>query len=87
MALRKDRERAERARALLDDPLLVEVFDTLEREFFEGWSNSRSLDEREEIYNMIRVVRAVRDRLDKVVQDGMIAARQLDPMNGVSGNA
>jgi hypothetical protein len=72
-------QRAAKARALLDDPLLKEAFDVLENEQI-GVFTSGSCDGEQimEAHRMVRALRMLRQKLDSVVLDGKLLERRLD---------
>ncbi len=79
IALTKAMARAARAEALLRDELLVESFDTMEREYIQAWRQSpaRDTDGRERLWQAVQIVSRVRDHLKSVVNNGKLAQREL----------
>jgi len=77
--LHNDVNRAERARALLDNDVLVEAFATLERSYLDAWRTTHVDDTaaREKLFLAVNIVAKVRDQLAKVVADGALAQREL----------
>ena len=73
---------AERAHALLTDPLLVDAFARLESKWMDAWKNSpaRDADGREEIWRLLRTLTALRGELESVLQDGTVARHKLDEL-------
>ena len=67
--------RAHQAQALLDDPLLIEAFTTIEQEIINTWTASPSRDEsgREKLWLMQQMLRRVKAHLESVVQSGTLA--------------
>lgn len=80
--LRKDESRGRGARALLESDLLTEAFKTLEDAYTKGWRETAPLDEksREKLYLAINVVGKVRDHLQRVVENGTLAKKELDQL-------
>lgn len=72
--------RANRAKALLDDPLLVEAFEALEREYIAAWraTQVRDNDARERLWQAVNVASKVRDHLKLAVSNGAVAQREID---------
>ncbi len=79
IALTRAAERAARAQRLLDDELLVEAFDTLDRDYLKAWraTAARDTDARERLWQAVQVVAKVRDHLASVVGSGKLAQREL----------
>ena len=71
-------QRWERAKALLGDEFLAEIFDELEKDNIERIINSNpdDIDLREESYVAIRAVRQVKARLESVAAEGEIVKRR-----------
>lgn len=65
-------ERAEQARELTKNPLLVEALDSLETEAVDNWKHSKAGDEegRELAWLRYKAVTALRSQLMSVVDDG-----------------
>ena len=84
--LRRDTERALNAQRLLDDELLKECFDTLEKVYSEELFTTgvRDNQAREALYIAVNVVRKVRNHLNIIVQGGKLAQKQLDDLEGRS---
>ncbi len=77
--LRRDAQRADRARAFLSDELLMGAFDQLRALYVEELLASPASDavRREKLYLAARIVPAVKANLEKLMMDGSIAAKQL----------
>ena len=71
-------QRWERAKGLLGDEFLGEVFAELEKDNIERIINSNpdDIDLREESYTMIRAVRQVRARLETIAAEGEMVKRR-----------
>ena len=71
-------QRWERAKALLGDEFLTEIFAELEKDNIERIINSSpdDIDLREESYVAIRAVRQVKARLESVAAEGEIVKRR-----------
>lgn len=76
--LMRDVNRAARARALMDDELLKEAFDQLEKELTESWKKQKDAPAREQIWERIQALYAVKAYLANHLQNkGTIAQRML----------
>ena len=70
-------QRAARAKALLDDPLLKEAFDVLESAQISVFTNSLcSAEQIMEAHRMVRALRELREQLTSVVVDGKLLERR-----------
>jgi hypothetical protein len=71
-------QRWERAKGLLGDEFLGEVFAELEKDNIERIINSNpdDIDLREESYTMIRAVRQVKARLETIAAEGEMVKRR-----------
>lgn len=69
--------RAERARLLLNDELLREMFDTIERDAFDQWKASalNSYDERTDLFYLVKGIEALKTRLQAVIDEGLLVSR------------
>ena len=74
--------RSERARAIIEDPLLVEAFEALDARFLAAWRQSPAgaADVRERIWHHIQALAEVRAELQSVLTDGSLARHQLDEL-------
>ena len=73
--LRREASRGIRAKALLEDEIVIDALDAIEAEMRADWEGSRP-DEtaaREDAYRMLRAAKAFRERLRKVIDDGAVA--------------
>lgn len=82
IALQRATERAARAEALMRDELLVEAFMTLDRDYIKAWRETpaRDTDARERLWQAVQVVAKVRDHLTSTVNNGKLAARELNDL-------
>ncbi|MCK1393661.1 hypothetical protein [Bradyrhizobium sp. 1] len=71
--------RAVRAEALLDDELLNETFDTLEKSYIAAWRATTVEDAagREKLFLAINIVGKVRDHITGVIANGKLARAEL----------
>lgn len=80
LALNRDRVAGDRARALLDDPLLANAFAGVERAYMEEWkANALGLgpEGREEIWRAVQLIEKVKAHLEAFARDGELAAAEL----------
>ena len=77
--LHEDVSRAARARAILDDDMVKEAIDLLIREAQEGWekTNAAAVDQREQFWRWLKVVRRFRDVFQVAVEHGEVARQML----------
>jgi hypothetical protein len=78
-ALERAAARAVRAEALVDDELLTEAFDALEKGYIAAW-RATTIDDaagREKLFLAINIVGKVRDHLASVVANGKLARAEL----------
>lgn len=77
--LHKDAARGARAKALVENELLHEAFETLERDYSAALFSTTPQDQiaREKLYLAVNVVRKVRDHINYVVANGKLAEKQL----------
>ena len=75
-------QRAERAQELLNDPLIQESFDHLEKTYLDAWRDPRPGEEldREVLWQAWFALDAVRSHLNMVMQNGKIARDALDKL-------
>jgi len=76
---RQDVERASRVEALLQNPLINEAFEELEKGFVDAWKGSAIADSqnREHIYQLLQALEALKGHFEKVLQDGKLAKERL----------
>jgi hypothetical protein len=82
ISLTRATERAARAQRLLEDELLKEALDTLDRDYTKAWRETaaRDTDARERLWQACQVVAKVRDHLANVVNGGKLAQRELNDL-------
>jgi hypothetical protein len=75
----EDVERGRRAQELLDNELLTQALDAIDREVFDAWANAPALNaaEREALWQHIRACRNFRAVLLGYIQTGKLAADTL----------
>lgn len=77
--MRQDAARGERAKALVEDPLLAEAFERLEGKYVAAWRNSRPEEgeTREYLFHCVGVLADVRAHLNQMIQSGKLAREEL----------
>ena len=77
-------QRANEAKELLENPLLEEAFTQMEAAYLADWRSSglADLEERERIWLAIKVLEEVKRHLRVVVENGVIAKRDIDRIAG-----
>lgn len=77
--LEREIQRGERAAQLLNEPLLVEAFSEIEREYIEQWKNSPARDEagREKLWLTLKLLHRVHGHLTQTLETGQIAKATL----------
>ena len=69
--------REEKAKRLLNDPLLKEAFDTLEKSLYDTWCHSsvKEVDVREQTWLSMSLLERVRLHLSSIVETGEMAKK------------
>jgi hypothetical protein len=77
-------DRAARAKALVDDPLLKEAFDSFQNELMTLWVGTKAdaTAERERIWVTIRALGKIRAHLGNVIENGKVSTAVLSDMLG-----
>lgn len=80
LALRRDMEKAARAKQLLEDETLSSAFAALEADYIAAWkaTSARDQDGRERAWTAITVLSGVRRHLENLIGNGAVAAAELD---------
>lgn len=87
LALRRKVAAAERARAYIDDPLLIGAFAALEARFLMTWRATQPTDTagREQLWHHLQALGELRLELNKALEDGAMAQAALDELRaGIS---
>jgi F0F1-type ATP synthase epsilon subunit len=72
-------QKAARAKALIDDPLLKGAFDVLENEQISIFTDQAcDAEQIMEAHRMVRALRRLRDELTSVITDGKLLERQIE---------
>lgn len=79
----KDKEKVNRslkAEMLLKDPLIKEALDALKDTVFKNIESSHysKVDEREDLYKMLRAINGFESQFKKMIRDGELAKSRLD---------
>lgn len=79
-----DSGKGAQARELLENPILVEAFAELEREYLKAWRQSKPADqeERERLWLAVGILAEIQRHLRVVVDNGVIANRDIDKLSG-----
>ena len=80
MSLDDDIRRGDRARTLLEDGLVQEIFAELENKQIDAWKNApaRDAEAREKIWVFVKTVNAVKESLEEIAQNGTVAQSMVD---------
>ncbi len=72
------------AEELLNNPLLSDALDSMEREYLAAWRASKlpDLEERERLWLAMQVLEQVRNHLRIVLENGVVARREIDRIAG-----
>lgn len=73
-------QRGNRARLLLEDSLLAEILDGLEKTYIEAWEKSAETESayREKLWGLHKLTKELRVQLNIIAQGSKIAQAQLD---------
>ncbi len=79
-----DSRRGQEAKELLENPMLVEAFEALEREYLKAWRQSKPADdeERERLWLAVGILDEIKRHLRVVVENGVMAKRDIDKISG-----
>lgn len=83
LKLAEQRARGQRAKALLEDELLVEAFDKIEKVYTVTWRATApdDIDTRERAYQMLALLGDVKTALREVASTGAVAAETLERLS------
>lgn len=84
LELRRVMAQADRARAIIEDPLLVAAFTALDIRYVQAWRSSPAdrPEMRERLWHHIQALAEVRAELQSVLNDGILARAALDDLRG-----
>lgn len=79
-----DARKGQEAKDLLENPILVEAFAILEREYLKAWRQSKPADqeERERLWLAVGILEELQRHLRVVVENGVMAKRDIDKISG-----
>ena len=72
------RERGERAKRLLEDPLLVEAFQAVEMQCINDWLAADTVESRDLCWHRASACKGVHQILTSVMSDGTLAADEIE---------
>lgn len=80
MSLDGERDRGAKADALLRNPLLTEVLQTLRDSYISEWSQSDVVDKdkREQVFFLLHALTEFEDQLKSISQSGKLAMLQIE---------
>lgn len=80
--LARDTGRALQAEQIVNNELIKEAFDNLEREYINAWKGARFDDQvgREKLFLAVNVIGKVRMHLQTIIADGKLAGAQLESL-------
>jgi hypothetical protein len=78
--LSRDIGRQAQAKALLDNLLLQEAFEHIDRSYIEAWRSAIDPAAREQLWLAQSNLRKVRGHLTRVLSDGKLAQREIDQL-------
>ena len=86
MELEQERIRGERARQLMEDPMIAEALDMIEREAVRQWemSPARDTEGRERLWMFYVITKKFRNTLQETMDTGKMAAIQLSEKQGLA---
>lgn len=79
MTPHEKQERERDAKRILNEPLVVEAFDILEKGFIDAWKNSAvgNTEGREQLYGLLQCLDAFRQHFRSALEEGQIARNRL----------
>jgi len=77
MDKQKQIDRGNHAKRLLEDELLIECFERIEKDIFEEWKDTsvHNYDERTDLFLTLKCLERLKARLRAILDDGTIALR------------
>lgn len=80
MELRRVVAQADRARLIIEDPILTGAFTALEARYIAGWRAAYDVADREQLWQRIKALEKFQDELTAVLNDGLMARAKLDEL-------
>lgn len=70
-------DKGNHAKRLLEDELLIECFERIEKDIFEEWKSTgvHDYDERTDLFHSLKCLERLKARLRAILDDGTIALR------------
>jgi hypothetical protein len=80
--LQQDAVRGSRAKSLLENELLIEAFDALEKAYIASWrtTNADATADREKLFLAVNIIGKVRDHIGMIASNGNLAQKELNRM-------
>lgn len=80
MPLDEERQRGLLAETLQNNPLLKEIFQTLESSYISDWSqtNLEDVEKREQSFYMLKALQDIKSEIDSIIATGKLADRQIN---------
>ena len=78
----KDLDRASKAEALLSNDMLMDAFKHIDSELIERWRSCKDQEGRDRIWQATQIAARVQEILKMVLQNGKIAKRIIDDLEG-----
>lgn len=79
-ALHQQKSRGERAKALLENPLLTEAFDTVDDALVQIWRDAKTTELREQAHIAVKLLPRIRQAIEAHVKEGELARKKLEEM-------
>jgi len=75
-----EEQQAENASRILNDPMVVEAFELLRKEFLIGWENSSTHDAetRETLWLGLKILSRLQSHFESIISTGQLAKAQRD---------
>lgn len=80
LELRRVVAQADRARLIIEDPVLVAAFTALEARYIQGWRAAYDAASRDELWHRIKALDKLQDELAGVLNDGLMAREKLEEL-------
>lgn len=78
--LRRAVAQADRARAVIEDPVLQAAFTALEARYIQGWRAAYDAAARDDLWHRIKALEKLQDELAGVLNDGLMARAKLEEL-------
>lgn len=74
--------RGERAQRILEEQIVVDALDTLERQYIAAWRSAKTVEAREDCHRYIKVLEKFKAHFGQAMGDGAMARRELSEISG-----